>query len=231
MPDNAPGRLAVIDIETTGLDPETDLILEIGVVIVDSVLREVAHRAVLVATSAARRWALATRLRDPDGLALTVAQRMHLDNGLVYDLVNSHSPAPGPDTTYRTDSYSGAAAIIAGALDDFGITVPVPMVGSSVRPLDAPFLQRHTPELAARFTHRTIDASALIECASFVDPQGLDAVMATVPVSSHRTLDDCRRSLLILRKFAGHYGIGPFDGLRRQLADGVDNVPRESDHS
>jgi oligoribonuclease (3'-5' exoribonuclease) len=233
MPDTAPGRLAVIDIETTGLNPDTDLILEIGVVIVDSALREVAHRAVLVATPAALRWALAVaRSRGSDGAALTLVERMHLDNGLIHDLlVDRHPPSSDPDALSRTDSYSDAAAIITGALDDFGVNVPVPMVGSSVRSLDAPFLQRHTPELAARFTHRTIDASALTEFARFIDPKGQDAILSAIAEPDHRTIGDCRRSLQILRTFAEHYGIGPVSGLRCWPVDGLDKVPREPDRS
>lgn len=105
MSDAGTGNLAVIDIETTGLDPRHDLILELGVVIIDNTLREVDHRSVLLATDSTTAWASriqqrwnsfimttgaaagsATTRRGDAGL--TMAQAMHLDNGLIADLLN-----------------------------------------------------------------------------------------------------------------------------------------------
>ena len=195
-------RLAVIDLETTGLEPYTGLILEIGVVIIDETLTERGGLAVLVDSPDAVAWAKDARRRDGDGGCLTVAEEMHLRNGLIDELLAGAGPTP------RAGSVEAAAAVIAAGLDAHGICEPVPMVGSSVRSLDAPFLEVHAPALAARFTHRTIDASALTEFAFLVDRDGLETVMAGLPGSNHRTLGDCRRSLEILRRFATHYGIG-----------------------
>lgn len=195
-------RLAVIDLETTGLDPAASLILEIGAVVFDETLTEIGELAVLVASPEAVAWAKDACRRDGDGGCLTVAEEMHLRNGLIDELL------AGAGRTPRAGSVEAAASAIAAGLDAHGITDPVPMVGSSVRALDAPFLALHAPALAARFTHRTIDASALTEFAFLVDRDGLETVMAGLPGSTHRTLGDCRRSLQILRRFAAHYGIG-----------------------
>lgn len=196
-------RLAVIDLETTGLDPQTGLILEIGVVIFDETLTESGELAVLVASPEAVAWAGDARRRDGDGMPLSVAEEMHLRNGLIDELLAGAGPTP------RAGSVDAAASVIAAGLDGHGICDPVPMVGSSVRSLDAPFLDVHAPALAARFTHRTIDASALTEFACLVDRDGLETLMAGLPGSTHRTLGDCRRSLEILRRFGQHYGVGP----------------------
>lgn len=200
-------RLAVIDLETTGLDPHAGHILEIGVVIVDETLAEVDAFSVLVASAEARMWARTVwgRAPSPD---LGPAQQMHLDNGLIDELLDAPCGARSGVISSVVTTVTEATAAIVAALDRNGIDEPTPMVGSSVRALDAPFLEVHAPALAARFNHRTIDASALIEFARFVDPTGAADVMASVPDSGHRTLGDCRRSLMILRAFAQHYGIG-----------------------
>lgn len=200
-------RLAVIDLETTGLDPHTDQILEIGAVIIDETLAEVDAFSVLVASDEARMWARAVWGRVP-GADLGPAEQMHLDNGLIDELLDAPLGARSGAISGVTTTVTEAAAAIVTALDRHGICEPVPMVGSSVRALDAPFLEVHAPALAARFNHRTIDASALIEFARFVDPTGAADVMTSVPDSGHRTLGDCRRSLMILRAFGQHYGIG-----------------------
>lgn len=217
MGSNGFDHLAVIDIETTGLDAGTDLILEVGVVIVDPQLREVAHRSVLITTRDTVAWARRTRkqareVRYPT-LELDPAQQMHLDNGLVDDLLSPRPLKPnavGLDLQSQmiASDYSVAAQQLCMFLDRHLIIYPVPMVGSSVRSLDAPFLEAHMPALHDRFNHRTIDASALLELSRFIDPSGFDAMTSTIGASSHRTIGDCRRSLDTIRSFAARYGIG-----------------------
>ncbi len=202
-------RLAVIDIETTGLDPSVDQILEVGIVIVDSKLNEIAHHCVLVATQENIDWAKHTFALWDRTAELTVAQQMHLNNWLVSDLHQPTRFALHTDGTRTTaGEYHHAAERLCAFLDEHAITEPVPMAGSSVRALDGPFLALHMQKLFARFTHRTIDASALTELARFVDPAGYEELAATTPTSGHRTIEDCRRSIGIIRQFAVRYGIG-----------------------
>lgn len=196
-------RLAVIDLETTGLDPETGLILEVGVVVVDRELREITNAGFLVADDAARTWADNVRRQAAEGAELDVPERMHLDNGLVDDLLDGGA-------SQRLDAaftVAAAEAAVCQLFDAQGITEPVPLAGSSVRSLDGPFLRAHMPNLFSRFNHRTIDASALSEFARFTDPDGHAAIMGEVPASGHRTVGDCRRSLEMMRRFAAYYGI------------------------
>ncbi|MEN3225347.1 MULTISPECIES: exonuclease domain-containing protein [Mycolicibacterium] len=229
MSDAGTGNLAVIDIETTGLDPRHDLILELGVVIIDNTLREVDHRSVLLATDSTTAWASriqqrwnsfimttgaaagsATTRRGDAGL--TMAQAMHLDNGLIADLLNPCGFLAPTDLSNSnrvvSPSRRNGAREIRKFLDEHQITQPVPMVGSSVRSLDGPFLERHMPKLFSRFNHRTIDASALLELARFIDPDRHAALTNAVAPSMHRTVSDCRRSLDFIRAFAVQYGIG-----------------------
>lgn len=206
-------HLAVIDLETTGLDPVTGLILEVGVVIVDSQLHEVAQLEVLVADPRAVEWADRARARAINGADLEFAERMHLDNGLVHDLLSPRQflgeDELQPPVHRRSVAFTVDVAEdgVIRFLEEQGISAPVPLAGSSVRALDGPFLEAHMPKLFSRFTHRTVDASALTEFARFVDPEGYTAMNTSVPASGHRSLGDCQRSIKIMRLFADHYGV------------------------
>lgn len=231
-----------IDIETTGLDPHVDLILEVGVVVVDDSLRTIAHHAVLIASPEALEWAATTldrwqqftagdfnRYAKPavaqaDEAGLDMAAAMHLDNGLIWHLTHPGEFTTAPDGLVDLDrtvaaSYAEAAATIGKFLDESGIIEPVPMAGSSVRSLDGPFLEVHMPLLFSRFTHRTIDASALTELVRFIDPRGCAAIMADIDSPGHRTVEDCLRSIDIVADFTARYGIGE----RSALVEGTGN--------
>lgn len=224
-------RRVFIDIETTGLDPDTDLILEVGAVIVDAELHTIAHHAVLITSTEALEWAAAaldrwqeftagdfyrytkTATSQADEAGLDAATAMHLDNGLIWNLTRPATFTMDPGSLVDLDrtvvsSCSEAAETICRFFDQSGITAPVPMAGSSVRSLDGPFLEAHMPALFSRFTHRTIDASALTELVRFMDPRGCAAIMADIDSPGHRTVDDCQRSIDIIAAFTARYGIG-----------------------
>lgn len=210
----ASNRLAVIDIETTGLDVNSDLLLEVGIVIIDSQLHEIAHHCVLIASPENVAWAKHTYAQWDRGAPLDPAQTMHLNNWLISDLYQpwrfSQGHADGTHTTVV--EYRRGSDQLCAFLDEHGVVEPVPLVGSSVRALDGPFLALHMPKLFARFTHRTIDASALTELARFIDPGGYEELAAATPGSDHRTVGDCRRSIEIIHAFALRYGIGSLTG-------------------
>ncbi|KXO92979.1 Oligoribonuclease (plasmid) [Tsukamurella tyrosinosolvens] len=204
----------MLDIETTGLEPKQDLILEIGVVPFDEQLGALGTFTVLVASTDAVAWARATLAARGAGEALTIAQQMHLDNGLIEDLIypNRFIVAPdGSDYPGRVVSTDAADAghVVAEALARFGVPESIPLAGSSVRSLDAPMLAEHAPELFERFNHRTIDASSYSELVRFIDREGYEAMSATLATSGHRVIGDCLRSLDIVRRFRDRYGIGP----------------------
>lgn len=205
----------MLDIETTGLDPQQDLVLEIGVVPFDAQLDAHGTFTVLVASREAAVWARRTVAAREAGESLSIAQQMHLDNGLIEDLIhpnrflvteNGHA-APG--RVVSTDP-AAAGRLVADALAGFGVPESIPLSGSSVRSLDAPMLAVHAPELIRRFNHRTIDASALTELARFIDSEGFEQMNATLATSGHRVNGDCLRSLDIVRRFRDQYGIGPY---------------------
>lgn len=148
---------------------------------------------------------------------MTFAQTMHLNNELISDLCSpiNFRRFLGLETSTVVIDYQLAADRLCAFLDEQGILEPVPLVGSSVRSLDGPFLERYMPKLFSRFTHRTIDASALTELTRFIDPPGYEALAAATPESGHRTVEDCRRSIGIIQAFARRYGIGSLPELEQ----------------
>lgn len=211
-------RLAVIDIETTGLNRDTGLLLEVGIAIIDQTLREVDSRCVLMATPAALEWADYTFRHRGNPDDLDIAQRMHLDNGLVENLLfprQSWWPDDRAAVEASASCYAIADTRLSTLFHKYGID-SVPMVGSSVRSLDAPFLDKYMPKLFRHFNHRTIDASALLELARFIDPAGYGDIAAAAGRAGHRTIGDCRRSLGTIRDFASRYGIGAISATAKE---------------
>lgn len=129
-----PSRLVWVDIETTGLDPEKDLILELGIVVTDASLRE--------------DFAGSYVIRPRNGLPAlhpTVLE-MHSKNGLLGELHDGRDAA-------IVDTVAAATVIACGAKGG-------PICGASAH-FDQGFLKKQMPLLAACFNHRVFDTSTL----------------------------------------------------------------------
>ena len=183
---NLPSRLVWVDLETTGLDPAKDLILELAIVVTDAQLNEVAYASWVVK-------------QDVDWTKVhPVVLEMHTANGLKDDV---------PDGLPIRDIESAACAM----LDDLGVTEKGPICGSSPH-FDMAFLKSEgdctccffpdhgMPKLAKRFNHRVFDVSTL----------KLAALMrGEVPPEegrggpAHRALSDIRGSIAAARKCLG----------------------------
>lgn len=169
--------LVWIDLEMTGLDPDTDVIVEIATVVTDGTLEAVEQGPDLVVGAPA-----AALKAMPD-----VVRRMHTASGLLDEVA----------ATDRT-----VAAAEQATLSFVRTHVPgpssAPLAGSSVH-ADRMFLRRYMPTLEAYLHYRNVDVSTLKELARRWQPAVLDA--APAKQDRHRALDDILESIAELRHY------------------------------
>lgn len=173
-------RLIWIDLEMTGLDPQTDEIIEIATVVTDADLEEVA-----VGPEIAIHTSL-ERLRQMDEWNT----RHHTDSGLVARCVASDIDLAEAERQ---------------TLDFLRQHVPErasPMCGNSICQ-DRRFMARLMPDLEGWFHYRNLDVSTLKELARRWCPDILEALEKD---SSHRALQDVRDSIAELRYYRQFMG-------------------------
>lgn len=169
-----------LDLETTGLNPANSDIVEIAMIAFDGQLNEVAYFTSLVYSTRADY----RRFNEIDD----VVYRMHTESGL-WDDIDAHLDTEGADDITP-------AAVQLRALEwidslDLAVGTPI-MVGNSIT-FDRTFLAAKMPALLDRFSHRSLDATSVIEAAALTgaDPDQLRAD-AQGDATKHRALDDLR---------------------------------------
>jgi oligoribonuclease len=169
-------RIVWLDTETTGLDPDTEGVLQVGTIITDRHLSEIARDEWLVLPD------------DLDGLISRMnekAREMHTRNGLldrcrVYGIPVRHAQfrltslvrqhCPNPSVTY--------------------------LAGNTIH-FDRRFIHRHMPEFLAHVSHRMIDVSTLKVLASMWQPEAAAPYLGRE--ADHTTIKDLEHSQRELR--------------------------------
>ncbi len=173
-------RLIWIDLEMTGLDSNTDEIIEIATIVTDAELQEIATGPEIAIYTPLER------LRQMDEWNT----RQHTESGLV---------------TRCVESDVSLAEAERRTLDFLADHVPEgvsPMCGNSICQ-DRRFMARLMPDLEAWFHYRNLDVSTLKELARRWAPEVAEAVEKD---SSHRALDDIRDSITELRHYRRYMG-------------------------
>lgn len=172
-------HLIWLDMEMTGLEPDTDRIIEVAIVITDSQLNTVAEAPVLA-------------VHQPDA----VLDAMDEWNR------NTHGKS-GLTERVRASTLSDAD-VAARMLDFLQQYVPArtsPMCGNSVCQ-DRRFMARYMPTLEAWFHYRNLDVSTLKELARRWRPEVYKGVQKK---GKHEALADIYESIDELRHYRDHF--------------------------
>jgi oligoribonuclease len=164
-----------MDLEMTGLDPTTDVIVEIATLITDDDLRIVAEGPDLVIHQPAER--LAT-MDD-------VVVEMHTGSGLLDRIAAS-----------TVTLEAAGAATLEFLVAHIGEARTVPLCGNSIG-TDRRFLAAHLPAIEAFLHYRSVDVSTIKELVKRWYPGLIES--QPQKSSTHRALDDIRESIEELR--------------------------------
>lgn len=201
--------LVWIDLETTGLDPHRDKILEVACVITDDHATEVArlHRV----TTEARHHDLST--------VSDYVRKMHAKSGLwnesltadpvgepdvIIGAVDGVTPSTGADLMHIETAlrsfvlrHTGAPNVVAPKLT---------LAGSSVW-FDRGFIRRHMPSVDALLNYRILDVSSV---GGFVEREhpNVWANRSQPAEPAHRAMDDIDESMRLYRYFRQHLRSG-----------------------
>ena len=166
------------DLETTGLDPEADEILAVGLLITDDSFKEIARFEMVSHVPAGWR-----AMRDMSPYVLN----MHTKSGLIERVADSRLELADVEREACAflDQHLGPAAE--------KIRDRPPMAGNSVH-FDRAFLLRHCPELIRRFNYRLLDVSTLkvLACATVPGAQTWNDSRGPAP---HTPIADLEGSL------------------------------------
>ncbi|MCS0415665.1 oligoribonuclease [Vibrio diabolicus] len=170
-------NLIWVDLEMTGLDPETHKIIEIASIVTDSELNILAEGPVLAIHQPEEELA-----KMDDWCTNT-----HTASGLVERVRNSKI------------SEQDAAAQTIEFLEKWVPKGASPICGNSIGQ-DRRFLYKHMPELEEFFHYRYVDVSTLKELARRWQPEVLNGFTKQ---GTHLALDDIRESIAELKYYRG----------------------------
>jgi oligoribonuclease len=172
-------HLIWIDLEMTGLNPDTDLIIEIATIVTDKNLNIVAQGPVL-----------ALHQSDEALAAMDEWNQTHHGQSGLIDRVKA-----------STINNAEAERLTIEFLKLWVPENSSPICGNSIGQ-DRRFLYRYMPKLEAYFHYRSIDVSTIKELAARWAPEVKDGF---IKESTHQALDDIIESLEELRYYREHF--------------------------
>jgi oligoribonuclease len=179
----AQSKLVWVDLEMTGLDPETCVILEIATIVTSSDLTQVIEGPSLT-------------IHQPESVLygmVDVVKEMHKKSGLWERVLESR--------TTLEEAHAQTLSFVRSHVEK-GAS---PLCGNSVWK-DKAFLEKYMPELAAHFHYRIVDVSTFKELVRRWYPA---AYHAPKKREEHRAQGDIRESIEELRWYRSRVLIPP----------------------
>jgi oligoribonuclease len=203
--DSAP--LVWIDCEMTGLSLESDLLVEIAVLVTDGDLNLIGEGVNVVIHADAEKLA---------GMNEFVTS-MHTNSGLITEIPNGISVSAAEEAIL---AYLQSAGVQAGKS---------PLAGNSVS-VDRNFISRDMPHLSDYLHYRTVDVSSIKELARRWHPR----IYFNAPAKSgnHRALGDIKDSINELKYYREAIFVpapGPDADMLREIAGQFSAVKPQSD--
>ncbi|MGI9321939.1 MAG: oligoribonuclease [Pseudomonadales bacterium] len=172
-------NLIWMDLEMTGLDPESNRILEIATLVTDADLNLIAEGPVLC-------------IRQSDEL-LSAMDKWN----------TKHHTASGLLDRVRQEGISEAEAEAAtlAFLQEHTVSGKSPLCGNSIGQ-DRRFLVKYMPELASHLHYRNLDVSTIKELAKRWKPKVAKGLKKQ---NNHRAMDDIKESIRELEYYREHF--------------------------
>lgn len=177
MSDNKKTRLVWVDLETTGLDPKKDLILEAAIIITDEKLNALASYEQVVWQPG---YAITDRMQP-------FVYEMHAASGLLHAVSKS---TKGLEELQRK---------FHGMLYETGVEPFSGVVAGSTVHFDKSFLEAQIPSLKGFFSHRCFDTSTLKAAHKMWMP--CRDILQENEAAKHRAMADVRYSLELARYY------------------------------
>lgn len=172
-------NLVWLDMEMTGLNPDTDRIIEVAMIITDSDLNILAQSEVLV-------------IHQPDSIINHMDKwntSTHTRTGLI-DKVRA-------STLTEAEAEEKLLAFISEWVPEKAS----PMCGNSIHQ-DRRFMVRYMPKLEAYFHYRNLDVSTLKELAKRWNPPVAKGISKK---GAHQALDDIKESIEEMAYYRKHF--------------------------